>query len=130
MGYPCAVSCGRSGRAWAAALLLGCGGEGEGIDSACIGSARPSVQVRLLGEGGQPLRGAAVAYAVDGGAPAACDEAWAGSYLCGFEIVGRFVITASMEGYTAGEAEAEVVADGCHVRSEEVSMTLAPSPAR
>ena len=93
----------------------------------CTLEARSSVTANVDDDAGAPVTQATVRFAVDGGEPQDCDDNFDdGSYTCGFEIAGDFVITAEKSGHDPSEATATVgeTDDGCHVESELVRLIL------
>lgn len=85
-----------------------------------------SVSVSVTAEDGTPITDAMVTYSVDGVEMGAC-EAWpGGGWVCGFEVPGHFVVTATAVGYEPASAEVDIAMDaqGCHVLGEAVTLTL------
>lgn len=76
-------------------------------------------------EQGDPITDAEVVFSVDGGEEEACD-----ANHCGSEREGTFVITARKAGYE--DAQKSIVvgpdADGCHVETETLALTLPTRP--
>ena len=92
----------------------------------CTLEARSSVTANVDDDAGAPVTQATVRFAVDGGEPQDCDDRDDGSYVCGFEIRGDFVITAEKSGHDPSEATATIgeTDDGCHVESQLVRLIL------
>lgn len=96
----------------------------DGVD--CTEQAVPSILVVVEGASEETLTGVAVTYAPEGGDdPAACTE-FDGQWTCGTEEAGTFVVSASADGHTTETATVtvEMDEDGCHVVTEEVTLTL------
>lgn len=96
---------------------------------ACTELAAFSVNVTLTDDSTDtPIDDATVTFSVDGGAAQDCENLGGGSYACGVEVEGDFVINASHPDYVAGEGSATVVKDedGCHVVGESVALALTP----
>ncbi|HEY1097974.1 MAG TPA: hypothetical protein VGF99_03560, partial [Myxococcota bacterium] len=56
-----------------------------------------------------------------------CDaRGTAGAYVCGYELDGEFVITATKAGFADAEGTVTVAdrGDGCHVAGETLTLTL------
>jgi hypothetical protein len=66
----------------------------------------------------------AVTYTVDGVDKGACDAMPGGTYACGVEVAGHFVVTANVHGFVPTSAEADVAQGECHV--EPASITIHP----
>jgi hypothetical protein len=109
------------------AMTAGCGGGNQGV--ACTEEARSSVTVTVKDAAGAAVTDATVKYTVDGGEERACDAPFAGStdYVCGYEVDGKFEITAT-RGAETGTASVTVTSDECHVIGQKVTITLAPAP--
>lgn len=93
-------------------------------ETACTELAAASLTLTLTGAGGAALVDPVVTYAVDGADRGECTSFEAGSYTCGYEEQGHFVVSASATGFEAGTVEADVAADECHVIQEMVSLEL------
>lgn len=106
----------------AAAALPAC----EAPPAACTELAAVSVTANVTDDAANAINDATVTFVVDGGAEQGCDFVGDGSYSCGFEIEGDFVITATKPGFDSATATATVVkdADDCHVVSESVNLVL------
>lgn len=104
-------------------FLLSCA---DNIDlEACDTSAAASVNVSLVDEAGAALSSASVTYTVDDGGETACESMGnAGSWACGWEVAGHFVITAASDGYVEQTEEVDVAQGECHVESQSVTMTM------
>ncbi len=89
----------------------------------CTAELRHSVRVTVIDDG-ISVDDADVSYSVDGSALADCD-ALGTLYVCGAEQSGDFLIVASRADRT-GTTDVEVLADECHVTTEDVSITLEP----
>ena len=100
----------------------------------CTENLAPSViiDLRVQGWSYTPGYGATVVYAVDGGEFKACDaedvipDAEFATYFCGWEEVGEFTYKVSGDsiGETTGTAVIGLSDDGCHVETEEISLTV------
>jgi len=88
---------------------------------ACDTMAAYSVNVTVDAPNAENLT---VTYAVDGVDKGACDSWQAGSYACGVEMAGHFVITLMADNYATTTAEVDVAQGECHVEPE--ALTLAP----
>ncbi len=106
----------------AAAALPAC----EAPAAACTELAAVSVTANVTDDAANAINDATVTFAVDGGAAEDCDFVADGSYSCGVEVAGDFVITATKPGFDSATASATVVedADGCHVVGESVNLVL------
>lgn len=98
----------------------------------CTEEARASLAVTVTESGGGAVDDADVTAALDGAAPQACEAVGQGdgSYACPFfEQVGQFVVSAERAGFTGDSATVTVAltADGCHVDTAAVSLTLEPA---
>jgi hypothetical protein len=102
------------------AFLWGCP-----LGVACTEIAVTSVTVNLVDTDAHPILDADVTYEVDGGDPMPC-QAWEGSYACGTEEAGEFVIRAVAAGYQEGEENLVVTEDVCHVDGQVVVIELQP----
>jgi hypothetical protein len=107
--------------------FAGCGsdGVGPGGDGACTTEARSSVTVKVVDGSGAPVTDASVTFSVDGAAAQACEGFPDGSYACGFEVDGEFIIGVSK----GGENKLQMVTvgmtpDGCHVDGKTITITL------
>jgi hypothetical protein len=91
----------------------------------CTDEVRPSVEVEVVGSGGEALESVAVTYAPEGGDDAApCVDVGGGLWQCGQEEAGTFVVAATAAGHTTETATVTVLADVCHVLTEHVTLTL------
>ncbi len=102
------------------AFIAGC----SRPETACDLMAVSSVTVDLVAEDGGDLSSATVTYAVDGGAPTACDS-FGTSWSCGYEQAGVLTIRAEADGYDAIERDVTVAEGECHVETEQVVLTMA-----
>ncbi|GDX78243.1 hypothetical protein LBMAG42_00540 [Deltaproteobacteria bacterium] len=93
-------------------------------ETACTELAAASLTLTLTGAGGAALVDPVVTYTVDGVDRGECTSFQEGSYTCGYEERGHFVVTASATGFETGTVEADVAADECHVIQEVVSLEL------
>ena len=107
-------------------LLAGCTTE-----HLCTEEARASVQVTLSDAQGVAIAAATVRFQVNGGdwQDATCistDTSLCTEWVTGYETEGTYNIEASKEGYETGTATTEVTLtdDGCHVDTQQVSITL------
>lgn len=115
---------------------------GEPVDSGapCTEEARASVVVDIVDASGAPLSGAAVTYAGPDGViqEAQCVDEACTQLVAGWEIEGEIALTASLRIDTEDPCcwyedvqelvvEVPLTADGCHVETQRVSITLDPS---
>jgi len=89
----------------------------------CTGEEVPSVMVTVEDAFGEAIDDAVASYSVDGGPDMDCGGN--SPFICGTEIEGTFLITATAEGYDEETASVEVTGDECHVTTEEVTIELA-----
>ena len=93
-------------------------------DSDCTGAPQPSVLVEVLTlEGADLSASATVTYRLLG-EEGTCSGPSDGLFSCGLEEEGVFVITALVDGYDDGDAAATIASDGCHVRTETVTVEM------
>lgn len=106
--------------------IVGCGSDGVGPgDGACTTEARASVTVKVVDASGTPVTDASVTFAVDDEPARACESFPDGSYACGFEIAGEFVIGVARNGESKLEKlTIGMTADGCHVEGKSITITL------
>lgn len=106
--------------------LVGCGSDGIGPgDGSCTNEARASVTVKVVDASGAPVTDASVTFSVDGAPAQACESFPDGSYVCGFEIAGEFIIGASRAGVSKlDKVTIGKTADGCHVEGKSITLTL------
>ncbi len=104
----------------ALAALCGCP-----MEQACTEIAVVSVTVDLVDSGGMPITAADVTYELDGADPVPCEE-WSGTYSCGFEEAGEFVIHAVAAGYQEAMDTTVVDQDVCHVITQVLVMEMDP----
>ena len=111
-------------------LASGCSDE-ESDDVVCTDEARASVVVRVVDATGAPLPGAMVTYRVDRGPrqSAECSElpGTCTHFVAGFEVAGDFTIRAERAGFQPATASIRVERDVCHVRTQELLLTLVPA---
>ena len=92
---------------------------------ACPAIAQSSVQIDLTDADGAPIPAANVQFSVDGGATQDCESWDDGTYVCGWEQVGEFVISIEADGYEPIEVEATVDGyDGCDLDSQLLDVQL------
>jgi hypothetical protein len=90
----------------------------------CTDIAFSSVIVTVLDMNRVPVTDAMLTFTVDGGPVQACNSGVeTGTYACGVEVPGHFVITGSRGGMT-GMGEADVSADACHVHTVMLTIQL------
>lgn len=65
-----------------------------------------------------------VTYSVDGVDKGACDGMPGGTYACGVEVAGHFVVTANVRGFQPTSVAVDVAQGECHV--EPQSLTIEP----
>lgn len=94
----------------------------------CDDLAAVSVTVTVDDDAGQPVDDAVVTFTVDGGLTQRCQSNGDGSYQCGIELSGDFVISVVRTGFAPQTAAVTVEADECHVIGETVAVTLARAP--
>gem|GEM_PF-3388174 len=96
-----------------------------GCGEPCSEAQHSSVSVVVLNESGETIDDAEVIYTLDDALPEFC-EAVAGSYICGWESTGLFQLSISAQGYATAttDVEIELAETGCHVDSQQVSITL------
>jgi hypothetical protein len=97
-------------------LLGGCGGQADACDDLGVFS----VQGTMVDESGNPLPGGTVTYVRDGGSPESCETSGDGSFQCGADVAGDFVLTASLTGHRDVEVAVTVEDGVCHVISRTV----------
>jgi hypothetical protein len=91
----------------------------------CTDEVRPSVEVEVVGSGGEALEAVSVTYAPEGGDDAApCVDVGGGLWQCGMEEPGTFVVTGTAAGHTTESATVTVGEDECHVITEHVTLSL------
>jgi len=95
----------------------------------CEGDPPPSVVVTLTDPDGSPIPQPVVTHAVDGAPAAPCGavDDPPTRFICGENVAGSFVISASGYGFEPAVAELEVVRDACFVVSQELPIVLEPS---
>jgi hypothetical protein len=85
-----------------------------------------SVDVTVVDMSGATVPDATLFFTVDGGSIQPCGGGLEeGTYACGADVSGHFVITAESRGLT-GMAEADVSADACHVHPVTRTIKLGP----
>ncbi|MDI3282210.1 hypothetical protein [Polyangium sp. 15x6] len=94
----------------------------------CTLEARSSVTATVLDAEGVPVSDAVVRYSVNDEPARDCVSFTVGEYVCGWETSGQFVITAT-RGAEAATTALFVWWEGCHVRSERVTLRLSEMPA-
>lgn len=97
-------------------LLVGCGGQADACDDLGVFS----VYGEMVDESGNPLPGGTVTFTRDGGAPESCATSGDGSFECGADVAGDFVLTASLSGHRDVEVAVAVEDGVCHVLSRTV----------
>lgn len=104
--------------------LTACGT--DPIGQSCTTEARSSVTVKVVDMAGAIVSDAVVTFTVDGGASTACEQFPGGeSYTCGYELDGEFIITVTKGADTKTQSvTVKNEADGCHVDSELITITL------
>ena len=108
-------------------LAFGCLTEDDGVD--CTTLAAASVQLTVSDPSGAAIPGATAEYTVSGEdwtAPEPCEQMPDGTFVCGWEVEDSFQIWVDAEGYGSEYLEADVQSDGCHVITEQLSVTLQP----
>jgi hypothetical protein len=114
----------------ALALLSACGLPGG---PACTDEARASVQVTVVDDGGNPVPSPTVTFTSAQNAAAQPCDTFPGSgddttFVCGFEVSGDVTVHASADPVNYAPAEKTVTVaetdDGCHVVTQEISLTL------
>lgn len=110
---------------FSALSALGCGEGGDG-GTACTEEARSSVTVNVKDGAGAAVTDATVTYTVDGGASKTCESILMdGTYVCGYEEEGAFVVTATKGAMTATQnITIGKTPDGCHVEGQTITLTL------
>jgi hypothetical protein len=97
---------------------------------ACTDEARASVQVTVVDNNGDAPTNAAVTFQPANGQEAPCDSSGEASneFTCGFEVSGDITIRATADGLQPAQQVVTVgeTADGCHVETEQVTITLSP----
>lgn len=113
-------------------LLIGCffggnGGRAKDTMLGCTDMAVASTNVVIQDAAGNAITGATVTYSVDGIDQGECEN-MNGTYVCGWEQAGEFVITAEAAGFVTNSipVTVEQTEDGCHVVGEQVTLTLTP----
>lgn len=106
--------------------LAGCGSDGiGGPNQTCTLEARSSLTVKVVDGMGAAVSDATLTFSVDGGAAQNCENFMDGSYVCGFEIDGTFVVTATKGMATQMQTVVvKLTENGCHVDSQSITMTL------
>jgi hypothetical protein len=102
-------------------VLAGCP---IGDNPSCTTIATYSVNVTVVDEQGAAVAEAIVSYSVDGEERGACEDIGDGSFVCGVEEAGHFVITASAQGFEARSQEVVVNENECHVLPETLEISL------
>lgn len=101
-------------------LSAGCG---DGAFT-CLTNLVFSVDVAVVDANGVAVTDATLTFTVDGGPSQDCHApTGAGTYACGDDQPGHFVITASRGGMT-GSGEADVVSGECHVAPVALTIEL------
>jgi hypothetical protein len=97
---------------------------------ACTEEARSSVQVTVVDADGNAPTNPAVTFQPAGGQESPCDSFGEASneFTCGFEVSGDITIRATADGLQGAEQVVNVgeTADGCHVETEQITITLSP----
>jgi hypothetical protein len=94
---------------------------------ACTEEARPSVLVTVEGAGGEALTGVAVSFDTPtGDGLRTCSDIGTGVWACGTELAGEIAVTAVADGHEAASETVtiEMTEDGCHVITEEITLSL------
>mgnify|MGYP003384174169 CR=1 FL=1 len=93
-------------------------------EQACTTEIRPSVNVEISDEAGEPMD-AQVEYDIGDG-PVSCEQIGdiAGSYSCGEDFAGEIEILVSAEGYQDHSESLTLEADECHVITEDLAIQL------
>jgi hypothetical protein len=81
------------------------------------------VSVTVVNADGEPIGDADVSYSANGGTPFPCRRSTHSKYWCGSEVSGDVNVTAQWQGQS-GSASVHVGSDGCHVKSEELLVTI------
>lgn len=107
----------------------------------CDDASYASVIVNLVDAAGLPLSGAMVSWSLgDGGPPseAQCMDESCTSFVAGWEIAGELTIYAELhqdtedpccwlDAYTSTTVTVPMGEDGCHVDTQEITLTLDPT---
>ena len=104
-------------------FLAGCPPE----ELVCTDLAAVSVTVTVVDAAGAVVPDASVTFAANGGASQPCDASFEeGSFVCGYEVAGEIVVTASAPGRVDDSETVVVEMDdvGCHVVGQSVSLML------
>ncbi len=89
----------------------------------CYGSDGYSLMLNLVDESNQPVLGAEVSYAVDGGAEQDCIfDGY--SWICGWEETGNFEVWVDVMTYSPETLEYTIGADSCHVLTARTTVML------
>ncbi len=95
---------------------------------ACTDEVADSVQVTVDDDAGEPVTDAVVTFRANDGIAQRCATEGDGLYFCGVELFGDFVISVTRTGFVGQTAAVTVErdAEGCHVVTETLAITLAP----
>ena len=105
-------------------LAVGCVQRSETL---CDERAAASVQVTVATFDGAVPEGLSLVYRVGAdGEPQACDDLGDGRWVCGWEVAGTLLVTASANGYGPVTRSVEVSADACHVQTVPLDLVLEP----
>ena len=117
-------------------LLFGCGSKedtgedntgeddtGELEELNCTASIEFSVYVTVYDEAGEVLEGASVSYSSEE-MSGDCEMDSVGGHYCGEEQSGDVTIFVSAEGYYDDEETVYILADECHVITQNLDITL------
>lgn len=99
------------------------------VDRVCTDLAAASVNLTVVDADGAAVPDLVLSYTADGSAPANCESIGADagkSFVCGWEVEGDFVITATAPGFEDAEESITVGKDesGCHVVGEQLEITM------
>lgn len=93
----------------------------------CTDIAVSSLSLTIVDAAGNALPGATVTYRVEEGEPQPCESVLGdGTFVCGYEVAGELVVTATAEGFSPAEVAYTVAADECHVITVVDTIALEP----
>ncbi len=112
----------------ALAAAGGCGGDPKDSGVACDESAVASVQVVVTAsDDTSNFLDATVTYAHEGGETGTCENLEGTTLVCGWDLTGELVLTATADGYVPGTKTVNVESDGCHAITTNETLRLDPA---